>query len=277
VVYYNRDLFAKYNVPPPTDGWAWSDFLNAARGLTIDEDGDGEAEVHGLVAEPTIIRAAPFIWQRGGRLVDDEDRPSRITLDHPRTVEALDFFVRLSEAHRVTPNEVGYKAEEPDSRFMSGRAAMILHSRRAVPEFRTIAGFTWDVAAPPSDIEAATTLHSDAYCVAAASSNKPAAWDFVEYAIGVEGQQIAARLGRTVPSLKDVANSPAFLDPGRPPANSKVFLDLSPRLRLLPVLPEWPAMERAINEELEMAFFGLKTLDEAVATANRKANEQLGR
>src|SRR5688500_13394237 len=71
VVYYNRDLFAKYNVPPPAAGWAWSDFLNAARGLTIDEDGDGEAEVHGLVAEPTIIRAAPFIWQRGGRLVDD--------------------------------------------------------------------------------------------------------------------------------------------------------------------------------------------------------------
>ena len=277
VVYYNRDVFARYGVAIPHENWRWSDFLDTARTLTRDTDGDGTIDLHGLAAEPTIIRAAPFIWQRGGRLVDDEEKPTRITLDDPKTKEALRFFVELGTTHHVSPNEAEYKAEGPDSRFMRGTAAMTLNSRRAVPEFRTIEGFTWDVAAPPSDAESATTLHSDAYCLAAASSNKAAAWEFIEYAIGMEGQQITARLGRTVPSLKDVATSPAFLDPGQAPANSKLFLDLAPRLKLLPILPEWPAIERVMNEEIETAFFGTRPFDEALETANRKSNEQLKR
>ncbi|HZO32661.1 MAG TPA: sugar ABC transporter substrate-binding protein [Chloroflexota bacterium] len=277
VVYYNRDVFEKYGVALPRESWRWRDFLDTARALTKDTDGDGGIDLHGLAAEPTIIRAAPFIWQRGGRLVDDEEKPTRITMDDPKTKEALRFFVDLGATHRVSPNEAEYKAEGPDSRFMRGKAAMTLNSRRAVPELRTIKGFTWDVAAPPSDAESATTLHSDAYCLSAASGNKAAAWEFIEYAIGLEGQQITARLGRTVPSLKDVATSPAFLDPGQAPANSKLFLELAPKLKLLPILAEWPAIERFMNEEIEAAFFGTRSFDEAIETANRKSNEQLKR
>ena len=125
--------------------------------------------------------------------------------------------------------------------------------------------------------ESATTLHSDAYCLSAASGNKSAAWEFIEYAIGLEGQQITARLGRTVPSMNDVATSPAFLDPGQAPANRKLFLELAPKLKLLPILAEWPAIERFMNEEIEAAFFGTRSFDEAVETANRKTNEQLKR
>jgi multiple sugar transport system substrate-binding protein len=277
VVYYNRDILQRFGVAPPSQSWAWNDFLATAQTLTRDTDGDGRVDVHGLVAEPTIIRAAPFIWQRGGRIVDNEDSPTAVVLDDPATRDALRFFVELSTVHHVVPNEAEYKAEGPDSRFMTGKAAMTLNSRRAVPIFRTIQGFQWDVAAPPSNVNTATTLHSDAYCIAASSTNKAAAWDFTEYALGVEGQQITARLGRTVPSLKAVANSPAFLDPNQSPSNSQVFLDLAPRLKLLPIMAEWPAIERFLNEEIEAAYFGIKSLDEAIATANRKANEQIRR
>jgi hypothetical protein len=220
VVYYNQDVFQQFGVAPPDQSWTWDQFLGAARALTCDTDGDGRIDVHGLVAEPTIIRAAPFIWQRGGRLVDDDDRPTTITLNDASTQAALRYFVELSTVQRVVPNEAEYRAEGPDSRFMSGKAAMTLNSRRVVPIFRTISSFRWDVAAPPANLERATTLHSDAYCLAAASPNKVAAWDFTAFAIGLEGQQITARLGRTVPSLKSVATSPAFLDPARAPANS---------------------------------------------------------
>jgi len=270
VVYYNKDLFARNAVSLPSDSWTWADFLATARMLTRDG-------LHGLVLEPTIIRAAPFIWQRGGRIVNDEANPTRVVLDDVRTREALRFFVELSTVHRVVPTEAEYKAEGPDSRFMTGKAAMTLNSRRVVPIFRTIKDFEWDVAAPPRDAEHATTLHSDAYCIPAASPNKPAAWDFTEFAIGPEGQQVAARLGRTVPSLKSVAHSTAFLDPTQAPANSRVFLDLAPSLRLLPVLPEWPNMERFMNEEIEAAYVGAKSLDDAILAANQKSNEQLQR
>jgi multiple sugar transport system substrate-binding protein len=275
VVYYNKDVFARYGVPFPRDEWTWADFLAAAKLLTQDTDGDGQIDLHGIAVDPSIIRAAPFVYQHGGRLVDNEDQPTRIVLDETRTREGLQFFIDLGAVHRVSPNSAEFKAEGPDSRFMTGKAAMTLNSRRIVPEFRTIKGFEWDVAGLPVDGESVSILHSDAYCIAASTSNKAAAWDFVEYATGVEGQQIAARLGRLVPSLKSVANSPVFLDPAQSPANSKLFLDVAPRLRVLPVLAEWPAIERILNEEVENAFFGNKSLEDAIITANRKSNDLL--
>ena len=67
-------------------------------------------------------------------------------------------------------------------------------------------------------------LHADAYCMAAASKNKPAAWAFIEFANSAEGQTIVAQSGRTVPSLKAVAESPAFLDPVSNPPTARCSL-----------------------------------------------------
>ncbi len=49
------------------------------------------------------------------------------------------------------------------------------------------------------------------------------------------GQTILAATGRTVPSLKGVANSAVVLEPNAPPTNSRVFLDLIPTVRAAPV------------------------------------------
>ena len=61
----------------------------------------------------------------------------------------------------------------------------------------------------------------DAYCMAKASDDKDAAWQFVEFALGPEGQRIAAATGRTVPSLKASRSRDAFLDPTRAAARAR--------------------------------------------------------
>ena len=67
-----------------------------------------------------------------------------------------------------------------------------------------------------------------------ASQNKDAAWSFMEFALGPEGAPDRRRSGRTVPSLKSVAESDAFLDPSVKPANSQVFLDTIPVIQQVP-------------------------------------------
>ena len=47
VVYYNRDLFDAAGVPYPEAGWTWAEFLDAAKALTRDIDGDGLTDQHG--------------------------------------------------------------------------------------------------------------------------------------------------------------------------------------------------------------------------------------
>ena len=142
---------------------------------------------------------------------------------------------------------------------------MVLSSRRATPNFRTITRFHWDVAPLPVFKEQAGILHSDAYCMTTASKNKDAAWNFMEFALGPEGQRITARSGRTVPSLKEIANSEAFLDPNAKPANSKVFLDGIPSIRQVPSLSTWPEIEDAAEGILEDALYEGAPADEVAA------------
>jgi multiple sugar transport system substrate-binding protein len=267
VVYYNKDLFAKYGVSEPPADWNWDQFLAAAQTLTKDENGDGTFDVHGVGIEPQLIRVAPFVWANGGEIVDNPEKPTTLTLQTGPAREAVQFFMDLSLVHKVVPSEPEAKAEDIESRFMNGRLAMIFASRAATPSFREIEGFKWDVAPLPQKQQKASILHSDAYCIAAASKNKELAWRFVEYAQGPDGQTRAAKLGRTVPSLKSIAESPAFLDPSQSPANSQAFLDAIPNIKLVPVLSTWPQIENTVNEELERAFYAVAPLDTVLTKA----------
>jgi multiple sugar transport system substrate-binding protein len=255
VVYYNKDLFRAAGVAEPETGWNWDEMVSAAKRLTKDEDGDGMAEVYGLGVEASLIRIAPFVWSNGGELVDDERDPIHFTLDSPEAQAALTEFFKLRLVHKVIPSEEEVEAEDDETRFQNGRLAMVLSSRRSTPTFRTITEFDWDIAALPQFREQAGILHSDAYCMTKASGNKDAAWAFMEYALGPDGAPVVAKSGRTVPSLKSVAESDAFLDPSAKPANSKVFIDTIPVIQQVPSISTWPEIEDAAEPILEGGLY----------------------
>jgi multiple sugar transport system substrate-binding protein len=269
VVYYNRALFDAAGVAYPTAGWTWDDFLQAARALTRDLDGNGQIDQYGVGVSPQLMRMAPFIWQNGGELLDDPAHPTRLALDSRATLAAFQWFVDLQVKEHVVPDATAEQAEESEARFMNGRLGMFLQSRRVVPTFRAIEGLDWDVAPLPQATagrQAAGILHSDAYCLAAKAQDKDSAWTLIEFANSVAGQTLMAGTGRTVPSLRQVAESPAFLDPQRP-ASSQVFLDVIPALRQMPLLPQWSTIEETANREIERAFYGQASVEEAAAAA----------
>ncbi len=269
VVYYNRDLFRRHDVPEPEAGWTFQEMVERAVQLTLDANGvpvqavdptSGATRaaprpaVFGLGVEPSVIRLAPFVWSGGGELVDDERRPTRFVLERPSALAALQQFLDLRSRYGVTPTDQDREAEDDDSRFANGGMAMLLSSRRSTPTFRTIEDFDWDVAPLPVLREQAGILHSDAYCLASASSRKDAAWSFIEFALGPEGQRVVARTGRTVPSLIAVSRSRAFLDPRVRPKNAQVFLDGIPVIRRVPSISTWPEIEDAVAPILEQGL-----------------------
>jgi multiple sugar transport system substrate-binding protein len=257
VVYYNKDLFEAAGLPEPEEDWTFYEMVQMARQLTIDEDGDGQVEQYGLGVEPSIIRLAPFIWSNGGTLVDDEAAPTRLTLEEPAAVEVMQAFFDLRERYQVVPTEREIEAQSDEDRFLNGTTAMVLSSRRETPSFRTITDFEWDVAALPLFREPAGVLHSDAYCMSRDAEHHEAAWRFIEFALGPDGQRITAEAGRTVPSLIEVATSDAFLDADQPPANSQVFLDTIDHIRRLPNISTWPEIEDRSDEILELGMYHL--------------------
>jgi multiple sugar transport system substrate-binding protein len=215
----------------------------------------------------TIFRLAPFIWQNQGELVDEPAAPTRLALDTPAAREAFQWFVDLQVTHHVAPDAAAEEAEASEQRFLNGRLGMYLNSRRGTPTYRAIQGFDWDVASLPQGRVKAGILHADAYCMASASTSKDAAWAFIEFANSVEGQTIIARSGRTVPSLRAVAESPAFLDPAAKPANSRVFLDGISDIHAVPIMESWVDIEDLASEEVARAFYGQASVDEAIGAA----------
>ena len=276
VVYYNQDLFDQAGLPYPSPGWNWQDFLKAAQTLTQDLNGDGTIDQFGLGIEASLFRLAPFVWQNGAEIVDDPALPTRLALEDPVALEAVNFFVDLSVKYHVVPNMEEEAGQSSEDRFISGTLAMFLNSRRGTPTYRESANFRWDVAPLPQGKQQASILHADAYCMTSPTEDKEAAWKFIEYANSVEGQTIIAGTGRTVPSLISVAESPAFLDPNVKPVSSQVFLDAIPYLRAVPILPNWGDIEEIAGEEIERAFYGQATVNDAVIAAIRRAQPYFG-
>ncbi|MGN9778010.1 ABC transporter substrate-binding protein [Micromonospora sp. H33] len=267
VVYWNADLFRAAGLAAPAAGWTWDDFLAAAKALTR----DGR---YGVGVQPSIARLAPFVWSNRGELVDDPTRPSALTLrGDPAAREAVDWFLDLQLRHRVVPPDAEEQSESSEARFLRGTLGMYLSSRVAVPTLRTIDGFTWDAAplpVAPGGVPA-SILHSDAYCMSAGLPDHRPAWRFIEYAMGAAGQRTLAESGRTVPSRLDVAGSPAFLDPAKPPRSSRVYLDAEPHLRATPRTATWARVEKETDSLLEEVFYGrvgreegLRRLEETV-------------
>lgn len=283
VVYYNRDLFEQFGVPEPTDDMPWTQFVYRAQQLTRDANGTvvraadpdlpaqnaAPAAIYGLGVEPSLIRIAPFVWSNRGTLVDDDEHPARFTLDSQEAKLALQQFFALRTLYGVVPPDVEVEAEDDETRFLNGRMAMLLESRRLVPALREAAEFDWDVAALPRMQVPASILHSDAYCMTKDAKNKDAAWRFVEYALGPDGAAVIARTGRTVPSLRAVAESEAFFDYGEKPANAKVWLEAIPTIRSVPTVSTWPEIEDAAEPILENGMYKGRPVDEVVAEVDR--------
>jgi multiple sugar transport system substrate-binding protein len=260
-------------VPEPAEDWTWKDFTDTAVALTKDTDGDGKTDQYGAGIEANLIRLAPFLWSNGANLVRDD--LSGFDLDTEEAREVLDQFFKLHLNYQVTPSEEEVEAEDDEARFMNGTTAMLFESRRAVPGLRTIDGFEWDVAPLPRFDQPASILHSDAYCMPEGAENKDAAWRFVEFALGPEGQRITAEAGRTVPSLKDVAESDAFLDPNAKPANSQVFLDAIDHMHHVPSISTWPEIEDAAGPVLEEAMYEEEADDLEIAQQLKAKTDKL--
>jgi multiple sugar transport system substrate-binding protein len=263
VVYYNVDAFRDAGIELPGDDWTYAEFADAADRLT----GDGR---YGAGIDLSTIRAAPWVWAAGGELVDDEDKPTRFTLDTPEARRGLEHVLAL-QAEGWAPTADEADAQPVDERFLDGNVAMLLSSRRDVPLMRTITDFEWDVAAFPRDREPASVLHSDGFCIAK-GGNADAAWAWIEFALGREGQEILARSGRSVPSLIEVAESPAFLSPGDPPANSQVFVDALDQMHRLPTTENWIQVEDRTDDVLTELYYGRLGLDEALARIAEETN-----
>ena len=99
ILVYNKTMFDEAGLETPIEmynrgAWTWSNAIEVAKQLTVDEDGDGTPDQYGMVDmgdNPVPILTA--VWAHGGRLFNEDF--TEITFDSPETREALQLLVDL--------------------------------------------------------------------------------------------------------------------------------------------------------------------------------------
>ncbi|MEZ4530454.1 MAG: sugar ABC transporter substrate-binding protein [Thermomicrobiales bacterium] len=274
VVYFNTEMFESARLDDPSTGWSWDVFTAAAEKLTRDTDGDGFPEVHGVAFDPTIHRFAAGVWGAGGELFDDVYQPTKLTLDTPEARTGIEFITNLGpNGIGATPTQADRMLLDDTQRFLRGQSAMLIQSRRVVAYLRDNAEVPWDVAPLPVGLVPANVSHSDGIGIWSGSPRKDGAWKFLEFAMGEEGQKILAESGRTVPSMKRVAESDAFLKGGsaasllgyaQSPRSASVYLDNIAISRPLPSTSTWPSAVWEMDRAFKKAFYDDGDVDAAI-------------
>ncbi len=125
-LFYNKTMFKREGLPDPYElqqkgEWTWDAFLDAAKKLTKDTNGDGKPDQFGLGADPTIL-ANYLIHSNDGKVVDAET--GEVAFDSPNAIEAYEFMADLYNKHKVIKPNEGNNWEDPRKYFTQGKVGM---------------------------------------------------------------------------------------------------------------------------------------------------------
>ena len=101
---YDARRFDQAGVARPSAGWDWRRFMEAARRLTRDTDGDGAPDEYGFWSGFSTAAAVSLIWQNGGDVLSPDKKTALLT--EPAAVEALEFYADLYRERVSPPTDV---------------------------------------------------------------------------------------------------------------------------------------------------------------------------
>ncbi|OHD54750.1 MAG: hypothetical protein A2Y33_01895 [Spirochaetes bacterium GWF1_51_8] len=212
VLYYNMDMFDKAGLSYPDDTWTWEDFLNAAKKLTVDYNGDKKIDQYGFIIETWADWYNSWIMQNDGMIFDDKgnwvfSRGANVD----KNAKAIQYVADLINVVGVAPSIDQSKQLGGGEAFMSGRVAMCMYGRWQMLKFKKIKDFKWGYAVLPQNVKKAATVVAVSLAIAEQSPNKDAAWKLLKFITSFEGQIYTAEAGLAVPSRISLVESDHYL------------------------------------------------------------------
>ncbi|MBF6625962.1 sugar ABC transporter substrate-binding protein [Aerococcaceae bacterium zg-BR9] len=223
---YNKDMFEKAGIelPDPDKPYTWDQFLDVAKALTLDTDGDGKLDQWGTGFNINWSLQA-FVWSNGGDFINES--MDKVTVDTPEFAEALQYLADLQNVHKVTPSISDAQTLDTYQRWMNGEIAFFPVGPWDMSTYDKLP-FEYDLMPWPAGKtgKSATWIGSLGIGVSAKTKAPEKAAKLVEYlSTSKEGQQQLVDAKIQIPNLIDMANDWAS-DTESKPSNKKEFLDV---------------------------------------------------
>ncbi len=269
VLYYRKDLLARYKLAPPK---TWDQLADASRHIA------GRERVYGFVwqgkqYEGLVCNTLEYMWSNGGHVLRD----GRVVLDSPNNRKAL-AFQRDLIASGVTPEFVSTLTEEPAREiFGRGKAVFLRNWPYAWQLFEqpgsAVRGKVGVSALPHfTGGESAATLGGWQLGVNRHTKHPQAAEQLVRFLASRAAQrQLALAYGYNPPRRAlyqddELLAAQPFLGELR-----AVYEHARPR----PVTPRYVRLSQVLQSEFSAALAGLKSPTQALADAQRQIEATL--
>ena len=211
VIFYNKDIFDKYNVAYPKNNWTYDEFLQTAQKLTH------TPEVYGISFEEEPLFYLPYLMSFGLESIP--------RYDDKTTQIGLKVYADLRNKYHIAPLKTDSASATMAQMFLQQKLAMHLTGRWLVPKYRQDAKFRWDVAGfPKGSAGSMTPIDVSGWAITKTSKHKKEALKLIQYLSSEKSSKIYTQSGLIVPARIDAATSEAFLDDNSP-QNAKVFVD----------------------------------------------------
>lgn len=271
LLYYRRDLLAKYGFDPPE---TWDELVRAAQAIRTPED------IYGFVwqgkqYEGLVTNVLEYFWSNGGRILQN----GKVVLDSPPNREALRFIHDLIYRHEVTPVFVNTLTEEPSRRIFGDGNAVFLRNwpyawtlfQQEGSEVKDKVGIT---ALPHFEGHlSAATLGGWQLGVNPYSEHPEEAERFLRFITATETQKALALAYGFNPTRKTLYQDSALLE-------AQPFLSdlqtIFEKARPRPVSPYYIRISQALQAQFSAAISGAREPDTALSSAHQELETTLG-
>jgi multiple sugar transport system substrate-binding protein len=272
-LFYDPKIFQAEGItaPPKT----WGELVKVAQKVTKPEKNQ-YAFTCTLQSEPPTnanYDIYPLLYQAGAKIVDKKDRA---IFNSPQGVKAIEFYVSLINKYKVSvPGVLSNGEKEKRANFAAGNAAMMYDGSWGVNIQKNLnPNKEFAVAPMPVGATAGTFVGGNLLGITptAAKDKKKlaAAWRFVKFASGPDGNEIFCSASGDLPGNKIAASRPFM----REQKMMQPFLEQMEKSGgcALPHLPHMTELNKIMIVEVQNVVLGKKTakkaLDDAAAQWN---------
>lgn len=202
LLFYNKDYFDKAGVPYPTEDWTWDDYMEAARKLTMDTDGDGKTDVWGTAymvnpAGPDIT-FKKYIYERGGRMWNNDLKS--VAFNSEEGLSAVEFIKKPLDEGIMPPLEITASNPQNVDDFQTGKTAMIINVSPMTQTYMGM-GINFGIECTPkgAEKEARWVNPSMVYCITKDCKSPENAAGLIDFMVNSEDAGDILLLERGVP------------------------------------------------------------------------------
>ncbi|UUZ97106.1 sugar ABC transporter substrate-binding protein [Paenibacillus sp. P25] len=282
VLYYNKAVFDKANIPyPPSDpakAWTWEQFRDAAIKLTV-KDGNKVTQYGAFGFENFYMTTAEIA--SGGGNIFTPDR-SKMALNTPEAKKVLQSILDLRVKDGAAPTaktleSVGMKANQM---LQTGKVAMVADGSWALQELATM-GFPVGVAALPKFTQATTHGQAHVHAAAAKTKHPKEAWELLKFLSSEEYQIQNVKEGLWMPNRKSLYTEEGM----KKWLNSKVhpegFASLAAYFKDAQPYPFTLITQNKVNdiitEETDKLWYSGQSVDDTLKNIESRSNVELAK